>query len=224
MDQRDDRADEDRWAGERERMVSEQLERRGIHDRRVLDAMRRVPRHLFVERDSQAGAYADCALPIGEGQTISQPFMVAVMTQALAVPPTGRVLEIGTGSGYQAAVLAQIAREVISIERRPGLAEIARQRLASLGYDNVRVVVADGSMGYLEASPYDGIIVTAGSPQIPTSLRHQLADGARLVVPVGSSFHQDVIVVERRAQKFQETRGDGCVFVPLVGEEGWPEP
>lgn len=223
MDQRVDWADENNWTGARTRMVSEQLERRGIREPRVLDAMRRVPRHLFVPREQRASAYDDRALPIGEGQTISQPYMVAVMTAALAVPPGGHVLEIGTGSGYQAAVLALLARDVISIERRADLAETARRRLASLACDNVRVIVADGSNGYPEESPYDGIIVTAGAPQVPRSLQAQLADGGRLVVPVGSSVHQDIVIVERRGETFRQTRGDGCVFVPLIGQEGWPE-
>jgi protein-L-isoaspartate(D-aspartate) O-methyltransferase len=204
-------------------MVSEQLERRGIRDPRVLDAMRNVPRHLFVPPERQASAYDDQALSIGDGQTISQPYMVAIMTEALSVPAGARILEIGTGSGYQAAILAVLAREVITIERRPGLADAAGRRLASLGFTNVTVVVADGSVGYPGAAPYDAVLATAGAPQVPASLRTQLADGARLVVPVGSAFHQDLVVIERRGETFVESRGEGCVFVPLVGREGWPE-
>jgi protein-L-isoaspartate(D-aspartate) O-methyltransferase len=211
------------WAEARARMVSEQLERRGIRDPRVLDAMRNVPRHLFVPPERQASAYDDQALSIGDGQTISQPYMVAVMTEALSVAAGARILEIGTGSGYQAAILAVLAREVITIERRPGLAAAAGRRLASLGFTNVTVVVADGSVGYPGAAPYDAVLATAGAPQVPASLRTQLADGARLVVPVGSAFHQDLVVIERRGETFVESRGEGCVFVPLVGREGWPE-
>jgi protein-L-isoaspartate(D-aspartate) O-methyltransferase len=204
-------------------MVSEQLERRGIRDPRVLDAMRNVPRHLFVPTERQASAYEDQALSIGDGQTISQPYMVAIMTEALSIAAGARVLEIGTGSGYQTAILAALAREVITIERRPGLAAAAGRRLASLGFTNVTVVVADGSVGYPGAAPYDAVLATAGAPQVPASLRTQLADGARLVVPVGSAFRQDLVVIERRGETFVESRGEGCVFVPLVGREGWPE-
>jgi protein-L-isoaspartate(D-aspartate) O-methyltransferase len=211
------------WAEARARMVSEQLERRGIRDPRVLDAMRSVPRHLFVPPERQAGAYEDRALPIGDGQTISQPYMVATMTEALSIAAGAHVLEIGTGSGYQAAILAVLARDVITIERRPGLAEAAARRLMSLGFTNVTVVVADGSGGYPGAAPYDAIVATAGAPQVPASLRTQLADGARLVMPVGSAFHQDLVVTRRRGETFVESRGESCVFVPLVGREGWPE-
>jgi len=213
----------DEWATARERMVVDQLERRGIRDARVLAAMRRVPRHLFVNPDQQANAYDDRALPIGDGQTISQPYMVAVMTAWLGVRADARVLEVGTGSGYQAAVLAELAREVITIERRDDLASVAEQRLADLGYSNVTVIVGDGSRGYPARAPYHGIIVTAGAPLVPASLEAQLAEGARLVVPVGSSTHQDLAVVERSGLSFTRTAGEGCVFVPLVGVEGWPE-
>jgi len=211
------------WAEARARMVFGQLERRGIHDPRVLDAMRSVPRHLFVPPERQASAYEDRALPIGDGQTISQPYMVAIMTEALSIAAGAHVLEIGTGSGYQAAILAVLAREVITIERRPGLAEAAGRRLISLGFTNVTVVMADGSGGHPEAAPYDAVMATAGAPRVPASLRTQLADGGRLVVPVGSAFHQDLVVIERRGETFVESRGEGCVFVPLVGREGWPE-
>jgi protein-L-isoaspartate(D-aspartate) O-methyltransferase len=210
------------WALARERMVREQLETRGIRDPRVLDAMRQVPRHLFVDETMTARAYADCALPIGEGQTISQPYMVAVMTQALAVPVPARVMEIGTGSGYQAAVLSRLASEVLTIEHRPDLAAAAIARLTRLGCGNVRVIVGDGSRGHAEAAPYDGILVTAGAPRVPSSLRGQLADGARLVIPVGTPSQQALTVVERQGIAFTTTLGDGCVFVPLVGEEAWP--
>jgi protein-L-isoaspartate(D-aspartate) O-methyltransferase len=213
-----------RWAEARHRMVSEQLERRGIRDARVLDAMRRVPRHLFVRAEQAGSAYEDHALPIGEGQTISQPYMVAVMTAALAPPAGGRVLEIGTGSGYQAAVLAELAGEVVTIERHEDLAEKASRRLVALGYRHVRVIVGDGSVGYAEAAPYAGILVTAGAPRVPATLQSQLADGARLVVPVGSSLGQEVLIVTRSGTGFSTTVGDRCVFVPLIGTEGWPQP
>ena len=213
----------DEWAEARAQMVAEQIERRGIRDRRVLDAMRRVPRHRFVNPEQHALAYEDRALPIGEGQTISQPYMVAVMTERLALAPDACVLEIGAGSGYQAAVLCELARQVITIERRAELAEAAEQRLASLGYNNVAVIVGDGSNGFPRRAPYGGIIVTAGAPLVPSSLQQQLADGARLVVPVGTAFQQDLVIIERQGNAFVQTRGEGCVFVPLVGAEGWPE-
>jgi protein-L-isoaspartate(D-aspartate) O-methyltransferase len=213
----------DEWAEARERMVTEQIERRGITDRRVLDAMRRVPRHLFVEPQHRAAAYDDRALPIGDAQTISQPYMVAVMTAHLAIAPGARVLEIGTGSGYQAALLAELARDVITIERRADLADAAEGRLAALDYRNVTVIVGDGSSGFPGRAPYAGIVVTAGAPLVPSSLQAQLADGARLVIPVGNAFQQDLIVIERRGDAFIQTRGEGCVFVPLVGVDGWPE-
>ena len=211
------------YAEARERMVVDQLERRGIRDPRVLAAMKRVPRHLFVPSAQQRLAYEDCALPIGEGQTISQPFMVAVMTEALELRETARVLEIGTGSGYQAAVLAGLAREVTSIERKSHLAAEAEQRFRSLGYHSVIVIVADGTLGSPEAAPYDGILVTAGAPSVPPSLKAQLADGGRLVVPVGTRFSQELQVIERRGDVFLEAHREPCVFVPLVGKEGWPE-
>jgi protein-L-isoaspartate(D-aspartate) O-methyltransferase len=222
MDERIDGTDGS-WTAARERMVREQLVPRGIHDPRVLDAMMRVPRHLFVDAATAVRAYEDCALPIGEGQTISQPYMVAVMTQALAVPPNARVLEVGTGSGYQAAVLSALAREVVTIEHRPALAAAASARLARLGYDNVRVLVGDGSRGYPARAPYHGILVTAGAPRVPASLRSQLEEGARLVIPVGPSSQQEITVVERQGNAFITMHGDGCVFVPLIGEEAWPD-
>ena len=222
MDERTDHQRDAVWTAARERMVREQLEPRGIRDPRVLDVMRRVPRHLFVDPSIAVRAYEDCALPIAEGQTISQPYMVAVMTQALAVPPNARVLEIGTGSGYQAAVLSGLALEVVTIELRPELAAAASARLARLGYGNVRVVVGDGSRGYPEGAPYGGIVATAGAPRVPPSLRDQLDEGARLVIPVGPASQQEITVIERQGNAFITTRGDGCVFVPLIGEEAWP--
>ena len=209
------------WARAREHMVAGQLERRGVRDPRVLDAMRHVPRHLFVAPEHRADAYADRALPIGNGQTISQPYMVAIMSAALGAVAGKRVLEIGTGSGYQAAILAELAAEVITIERRPELADSARQTLAAQGYTNITVIVGDGSAGHTPCAPYGGILVTAGAPQVPASLKAQLADGARLVVPVGSHEHQHLLVIERAGDTFVEVRAEACVFVPLIGSEGW---
>jgi len=209
------------WAKARAHMVATQLERRGVREPRVLDAMRHVPRHLFVPRDQRAGAYEDRALPIGYAQSISQPYMVAIMSAALGPIAGKRVLEIGTGSGYQAAVLAELAAEVITIERRSELGETARQTLASLGYASITVLVGDGSLGHPSCAPYAGILVTAGAPQVPASLKAQLADGGRLVVPVGSQEHQDLLVIERVGGTFVEIRAEACVFVPLIGCEGW---
>jgi len=209
------------WTKARAQMVAGQLERRGVREPRVLDAMRHVPRHLFVPPDQRAGAYEDRALPIGNGQTISQPYMVAIMSAALGPVAGARVLEVGTGSGYQAAVLAELAAEVITIERRPELGETARQTLASLGCTNITVIVGDGSLGHPACAPYGGIVVTAGAPSVPASLKAQLAEGARLVVPVGSQEHQHLLVVERTGDTFVEIRAEACVFVPLIGCEGW---
>jgi protein-L-isoaspartate(D-aspartate) O-methyltransferase len=208
---------------EREDMVLVQIERRGVRDERVLAALRAVPREWFVPEAHQAQAYADRALPIGSGQTISQPFMVALMTAALRPGPASRVLEVGTGSGYQAAVLAELSQHVITIERHGALASEARQRLEVLGYSHVEVVVGDGTEGYPPGAPYDGILVTAGAPHVPETLRTQLAEGGRLVIPVGTSSQQELVVIERHGDGFRETRGEGCIFVPLVGRHGWPD-
>jgi protein-L-isoaspartate(D-aspartate) O-methyltransferase len=204
--------------------IDEQLAARGIRDPRVLDAMRRVPRHAFVPEDSQTMAYADRALPIGNGQTISQPYMVAAMTQALMLTGTERVLEIGAGSGYQAAILCELASHVITIERRPELAAIARKTLAALGYANVQVIVGDGTLGLAAAAPFDAILVSAGAPAVPQSLKQQLSSaGGRLVIPVGGPAQQRLTLVTRQDDRFEESVHDACVFVPLVGAEGWPE-
>jgi protein-L-isoaspartate(D-aspartate) O-methyltransferase len=207
----------------RARMVAEQLLRRGIRDPRVLDAMGRVPREMFVATADRWRAYADQALPIGEGQTISQPYMVATMTEALALAGPERVLEIGTGSGYQTAILAALAREVISIERHPALAEGARARLAGLGYTNAVVLVGDGSVGHPDGAPYDAILVGAGAPRVPDALKDQLAGGGRLVIPVGPQGEQVVTLVRREAGRFLESTRESCVFVPLIGREGWSD-
>ena len=205
----------------REAMVATQIERRGVRDRRVLEAMRSVLRHRFVDAHLEPFAYDDRPLPIGEGQTISQPYMVAVMTEALGVGADDRVLEIGTGSGYQTAVLAQLAREVISIERHAPLADRARGLLEDLAVDNVTVIVGDGSEGWPAGAPYDRILVTAGAPNVPETLRTQLAPGGRLVIPVGPSGLQHVTIIDRTPDGFRERLGDACVFVPLVGKHAW---
>jgi protein-L-isoaspartate(D-aspartate) O-methyltransferase len=204
-------------------MVTEQLQRRGIRDDRVLEAMRKVPRHLFVDPLLGRRAYEDSPLSIGEGQTISQPYMVAVMTAALALQGSERVLEIGTGSGYQTAVLAELAARVYSIERIPALAERAEETLARLEYGNVSIRIGDGSMGWPEASPFDAIVVTAGAPSVPPPLVEQLQIGGRLVIPVGSSYAQTLQRVIRREDRVDQEELVGCVFVKLVGEHGWRE-
>jgi len=208
-------------AAERRRMVERQLRRRGIADERVLEAMARVPRELFVPAGAVRDAYADAALPIGRGQTISQPYMVARICEELRLEGDERVLDVGTGSGYQAAVLAELAAEVVTIEVIPELAEQARANLAAAGYDRVEVVVGDGSMGYPEQAPYDGIAVAAAAPDVPPALYEQLAPGGRLVVPVGGRAGQELQVVEKREDGAQVARSVPCRFVPLVGEGGF---
>ncbi len=216
---------ETRLATDRARMVSNQLRSRGIADERVLDAMATVPRERFVAATEQRHAYADEALPIDAGQTISQPYMVARMTELLATRPGDRILEIGTGSGYQAAVLATLGCRVTTIERHEELASTARQRLDELGLgDAVEIRVGDGSLGAPDGAPWDGIVVTAAAPGIPEALRDQLADGARLVIPVGPRDRQVLTVVERRGDDWIERPEGACVFVPLVGAGGFADP
>src|SRR5262245_6438253 len=198
----------------RARMVEEQLVVRGIRDERVLEAMRRVPRHLFVPREQQPFAYTDRALPIAGDQTISQPFMVATMTEALDAEQTARVLEIGTGSGYQSAILSLLVSEVVTVERRADLAGVAAATLSALGFHNVKVIVGDGTLGAPDLAPFDGILVTAGAPRVPPALPAQLRDGGRLVIPVGVPSYQEVVVLSRRGDRFDESRREGCVFVP----------
>jgi protein-L-isoaspartate(D-aspartate) O-methyltransferase len=207
----------------RERMVETQIAGRGVTDAAVLAAMRDVPRHLFVPEGSRQDAYEDRPLPIGEGQTISQPYIVAAMSAALAPGRTSRVLEIGAGSGYQAAILARLAGSVVTIERHAALADRAAKTLSALGIANVRVVVGDGSVGYPAEAPYDRILVTAGAPAVPEALKLQLSDGGRLVIPVGSAGYQRLLCIERRGPDFTSLEGEGCVFVPLIGRQGWPE-
>ena len=207
-------------------MVARQLEGRGIRDARVLEAMASVPREAFVPGVPTSVAYDDRALPIDAGQTISQPYMVARMTELLEIQPGDRILEIGTGSGYQAAILAWLGARVTSIERHADLSAAARERLAATGLagaDAIELRVGDGSRGEPEGAPWDGIVVTAGAPSIPHDLREQLAVGARLVIPVGPRDRQELIVIERRGPNDWQEWSDGAVvFVPLVGEAGWP--
>jgi len=208
----------------RQRMVEEQLKRRGIHDEKVLTVMGAVERHRFVPEHLIDSSYDDCALPIGEGQTISQPYMVAVMTELLSLRGEEKVLEIGTGSGYQSAVLAGLAAEVYSVERIEPLALLAQRRLDELGYANVHVIVSDGTLGLPDQSPFDGIIVTAGAPEIPGGYVQQLKTGGRLVIPVGSRYSQELYRVIRTPGGTEQSRHTACVFVPLVGKAGWREP
>jgi protein-L-isoaspartate(D-aspartate) O-methyltransferase len=202
-------------------MVAEQLEARGITDQRVLDAMRRVPREAFVDEDDRGRAYLDMPLRIGYGQTISQPYMVAIICQTADVHEGDRVLDIGTGSGYQAAVLAELGAEVHTIERIPELAGRARERLRAAGYDQVQVHVGDGSLGLPEHAPFDAIVVAAAAPDMPLSLYEQLVPGGRLVVPVGGPEGQRLEVIVRSPEGPAITRSVPCRFVPLVGAEGF---
>ncbi|HEU4942140.1 MAG TPA: protein-L-isoaspartate(D-aspartate) O-methyltransferase [Gaiellaceae bacterium] len=205
----------------RRRMVEEQLRGRDIADERVLRAMAEVPRELFVPADLRRRAYDDAALPIGEGQTISQPYMVARILQEAGAHGDDRVLDVGTGSGYQAAVLARLAGEVHSIERIPGLAEQARRNLEAAGVQNVEVHVGDGSRGLAEHAPYDSIVVAAAAPELPQALYDELKPGGRLVVPVGRRHGQRLEVIVRSPEGPAVVRSVPCRFVPLVGEEGF---
>jgi protein-L-isoaspartate(D-aspartate) O-methyltransferase len=207
----------------REKMVTEQLVKRGIKDPRVLAAMRKVPRHLFVDEALAARAYGDYPLPIGEKQTISQPYMVALMTEALAPGPKDRILEIGTGSGYQTAILAELCSKVLSMERIRVIAEKAEKTLKDLGYSNFLIRVGDGSKGWKEEAPFEGILVTAGAPSIPKVLEQQLTDGGSLIIPVGDEFSQSLIKIVRDGDEFRHLDLTGCVFVKLIGNHGWKE-
>jgi protein-L-isoaspartate(D-aspartate) O-methyltransferase len=200
----------------RQAMVDLQLRGRGITDERVLDAMLRVPRHEFAPERYRDQAYEDHPLPIGEGQTISQPYIVAIMLQALALSPSDRVLEIGTGSGYLSAVLAELTTQVVSIERRAGLAEGARQLLSAMGYNQVRVIIGDGSRGFLEAAPYDAIIASAAAPAVPHQLVEQLAEGGRMIIPVGQEDAQQLQLIEKRNGTPHTAWRELCRFVPMI--------
>jgi protein-L-isoaspartate(D-aspartate) O-methyltransferase len=207
----------------RREMVTRQIRNRGVHSPRVIHAMQSVERHLFVPSEHKSRAYADEPLPIGEGQTISQPFMVAAMADALSLDGHERVLEIGAGSGYQAAVISLLAREVIAVEAQPQLAASARERLARLGYHNVRVEEGDGSLGWPPSAPYDAILVTAAAPAVPPPLLKQLAEGGRLVIPVGSADQQELFRIIKREGATTQQSLYACRFVPLLGRHGWRE-
>jgi len=208
----------------RKKMVDSQLRSRGVRDERILRAMEKIPRHLFVEEGLRDQAYSDHPLPIGERQTISQPYMVALMTEALSLGGTEKVLEVGTGSGYQAAVLAELADRVFSIERIAKMADRARRILGALRYSNVLIKVGDGTYGWKDEAPFDGIIVTAGAPKVPETLVAQLAVGGRLVIPVGDRFTQTLFRVVRRSEDPGDVEKEdlgGCRFVDLIGDHGW---
>jgi len=206
---------------EREKLIEHLREE--ISDERVLNVMARVPRELFVPSSSRHLAYEDRPLPIGEGQTISQPFIIALMTQALELLGNEKVLELGTGSGYQAAILAEMARQVITVERLPSLANTARRTLNKLGYINIQVHLAERTLGWRAEAPYDAIMVTAAAPRIPQELLDQLAVGGRLVIPVGSRWEQDLLQVTKQEEGFTAKNLTPCRFVPLIGEEAWNE-
>src|SRR5271169_4951916 len=206
---------------QRARMVEDQLRSRGIRDVRVLTAMGKVPREEFIAGEDLRDAYGDHPLPIGAGQTVSQPYIVAAMVEALELRPDDRVLEVGTGTGYEAAILAELAAEVWTIERHAELASKAREILARFGYANVHVVHGDGSLGLAEHEPFDKILVAAAAPRIPESLVAQLVDGGKLVLPVGTRYEQQVQIVRKEGTEIFVTARDLCRFVPLVGTEGW---
>jgi protein-L-isoaspartate(D-aspartate) O-methyltransferase len=213
----------DRFAALRQKMVNVQLRARGIRDERVLAAMERVPRHLFVPDEYQSGAYEDHPLPIGNGQTVSQPYIVAFMLEALSLDGSEKVLEIGTGSGYQTALLAKLARQVYSVERIEALAHSAEATLRLLGDADVSLIVGDGSRGLPEYAPFDAIVVSAAAPQIPQPLLEQLREAGRMVIPVGPPEAQELILVRKQDGRAVVTRLEGCRFVPLVGEQGYGE-
>jgi protein-L-isoaspartate(D-aspartate) O-methyltransferase len=205
------------------KMVEEQIISRGIKDPKLIAAMKKIPRHLFVEEALQNQAYSDHPLPIGEKQTISQPYMVALMTEALLLTGKERVLEIGSGSGYQTAILAELSEKVFSIERIRSLAIRARKLLYELGYFNVEIKIFDGTFGWMEESPFDAIMVTAGSPNIPQSMIDQLAMGGRLVIPVGDAYAQDLLRVTKIEGGIKKEDLGGCRFVKLIGKYGWED-
>ncbi|MET1415698.1 protein-L-isoaspartate(D-aspartate) O-methyltransferase [Roseibium sp. HPY-6] len=213
----------DRFSKERDEMVSRQLEGRGLQDQRVLAAMRTVPRHLFVSKKLANHAYRDMPLTIGHYQSISQPYMVALMCELLDLSATDTVLEVGTGSGYAAAVLSELCGHVVTVERIPELAKNARVVLGTLGCDSIEVHCVDGTVGFPGRSPYDAILVSAGAPAVPEGLKQQLKSGGRLVIPVGNSkMTQDLLRIRRHSKdKFETENHGGVAFVPLVGKEGW---
>lgn len=212
-----------RYRRRRLQMVQRQLERRGIRQPILLEAFRRVPRHEFVPVELKGQAYRDGPLAIGERQTISQPYMVALMTQAAAIGAGDRVLEIGTGSGYQTAILLELGAEVYTVERLPMLGKQAQERLKRLGCTGFRLRLGDGTLGWSEKSPFDAILVTAGGPQAPQPLLHQLQQGGRLIIPLDEGSFQTLCVFTRTEQGFHKKRGERCTFVPLIGQYGWSE-
>ncbi|HSA78304.1 MAG TPA: protein-L-isoaspartate(D-aspartate) O-methyltransferase [Nitrospirota bacterium] len=211
------------YESERRLMVDEQIAARGVKDPRVLAAMRKVPRHEFLPEAMRGMAYGDHALPLGEGQTISQPYMVALMTELLELQDTERVLEIGTGSGYQAAVLAELCEKVYTVERVKILAERARAILDRLGYKSVAIKVYDGTYGWKDMAPFDAIMVTAGAPDIPAPLVEQLREGGRMVIPVGERYGQVLVKAVKTAEGIVTVKSIPCMFVPLIGNHGWKE-
>lgn len=217
-----ERREADKWLALRRRMVDEQIRRRGVGDPRVLDAMMAVPREKFVPSRVRAAAYEDRALPVAHDQTISQPFIVAYMTEQLSVTPDARVLEIGTGTGYQTAILATLAKHVFTVERIATLQQQAAARLADLNVPNITISCGDGSLGLPEHAPYDRVLVTAAAPSVPGPLTDQLVDGGVLVIPVGASAEQTIVRVVREGQRTIETPMLACRFVKLIGQEGWP--
>lgn len=208
----------------REKMVEHQLIPRGISDRRVLNAFLKVERHKFIPEEFIDSAYGDHPLPIGSGQTISQPFIVALMTESLGLTGKEKVLEVGSGSGYQTAILAELAKDVYSVERIPQLAEHASNVLADMAYKNITIAVKDGSLGWAEASPFDAIMVTASCPGRPETLLKQLKDGGRLAAPIGAAFGQVLTLFTKKKDLVASTELCGCMFVPLIGKEGWNKP
>jgi len=202
-------------------MVENQIIRRDVTDQRIIQAMFKVPRHVFVEEAMWESAYGDFPLPIGEGQTISQPYMVAIMTEKLELDEKSWVLEIGTGSGYQTAILAEVCERVFTIERIAALEKKARIKLEEMGYTNIAFKISDGTLGWSEFSPYDCILITAGAPKVPELLFSQLKEGGRMVIPIGNNFSQVLTVVRKKDGKKVEEAFFGCTFVPLIGREGW---
>jgi len=204
----------------RSKMIHDQIEKRGIKSRQVLDAFAKVPRHLFVPKEYRTMAYSDRALPIGKGQTISQPYIVAFMTESLNLKPADRVLEIGTGSGYQAAILAEICDSVYSVEIIPSLGKDAKQLLKKLGYTNIEVKIGDGYKGWTTYAPFDAIIVTCAPTQIPETLKEQLAEGGRMIIPVGEQYVQELILLEKKNGRLREKKVLPVMFVPMVDDAG----
>jgi protein-L-isoaspartate(D-aspartate) O-methyltransferase len=211
------------YAGQRRKMVEEQLVERGINDLRLLEVVSRVPRHLFVQESLQHRAYGDTPLPIGENQTISQPYIVGAMTEALHLKGEERVLEIGTGSGYQTAIIAELCRQVFTIERLNNLSRKAQNVLESLNYMNIVFKMFDGTYGWPDQAPFDAILITASAPEIPGSLVKQLGDGGRLVAPIGEADKQKLVVLTKNGDRVSRRDLGDCKFVPLIGKYGWPQ-